>query len=40
MIASAFALPREIKEDATMFNRDTTDAVTKPAKKNATPRRR
>ena len=33
MIASASALPRDIEEDATMFNRDTTDAETKPAKK-------
>ena len=32
MIASATALPRDIEEDATMFNRDTTDAETKPAK--------
>ena len=33
MIASASALPRDIEEDVTMFNRDTTDAETKPAEK-------
>ena len=33
MIALASAFPRDIEEDATMFNRDTTDAETKPAEK-------
>ena len=33
MIASASAFPRDIEEDATMFNRDTTDAETRPAEK-------